>query len=450
MKIIIVGGGVVGTSLAQQLEKEQQNHRITLIEDDFDTCQKLAGKMDILTLHGSGLDADILIQAGITDADMIVAVTPNDETNILCCYVASRFSVPTRVARLKSSAFSNEMFGLEDLGVTDIIEPETEAINQIIEYLYAPALTEVINFRSALIAIRGFKVTLNSVLANCTAADVSNITQNSNILILMIHRRGETIVPNGDTVILPGDEILSLMPSEALPDFRRLFKESGDKIPKVVISGESQLTVALARRVEEMAKRTVIISESDDFCRQCADQLHNTDIFHGDPGNEDTLTDAGIHTSSYFISVDEDGEENIMSALMAKAEGAAQVIAVTNNAKHNQLFRTLGIDHLIQPTKLTTQRIFSDIAGFSKEAIFRYSKSDMDMGHFFVGSGSKLLNESVIDLRRRAKHEFIIGCIIRNNSFIVAHGQAIFEDGDELIVFYNRNDSKQITKLFKA
>lgn len=450
VNIIIVGGGVVGTNLAQQLEKEQKHHRITLIESDFDTCQKLAGKMDILVLHGSGLDPDKLIEAGVTDADMVVAVTPSDEANVLCCHLAARFSVETRVARLQSSKFSHELFDLKELGVTDTIEPETEAIDQIIEYLYAPELTDIINFQKAGIAIRSFKVRLNSSLNGRKAAEVAQLTGNSNILLLMIHRNGQTIVPNGETVLLAGDEVLSLMPFEALADFRHLFKEGADIVPKVVISGESPMTVALAKRIEKMSKRTVLISENEQFCRECADILHETDIFHGDPGMEETLTDAGVHNATYFISVDEDGEENIMSGLMAKAEGADNVVAVTNYEKHSQLFRTLGIDHLIQPTKLTTRRLFSDIAGFSKGAVLNYSKHDMGMSQFTVSEKSKLNGESVIDLRKRAKNDFIIGCILRDSQFQVAHGGTIFQENDELIVFYNSRDSKSISKLFKA
>jgi len=450
VNIIIVGGGVVGSTLAHQLENEQLNHRITLIESDQDKCTKLSSKLDILTLNGSGLDPALLIRAGIDDADMLVAVTPNDETNILCCHLAARFNVQTRVARLKSSYFTNEFFGLTELGVTDTIEPETDTIAQILEYLYVPEQTEVINFRKAGIALRGFRVTMNCALVNRKASDIAAISGDSHILLLVISRNGQTIIPHGESVILPGDEVLLLMPLSAVENFHNLFKTSGEKIPKVVINGESPMTIALVKEIEKRAKRTILISEDEEFCRMCADSLHNTDIFFGDPGQEETLIDAGVHTASFFISVDEDGEENVMTALLAKAEGAEQAIAVTNYEKHLQLFRTLGIDHIIQPTKLSTQQIFSDIAGFSREAVFRHSKTDMDMNHYFIESGSKIAGKTVLELRQKSSCQFIVGCILRNNEFIMVHGDTVINVNDDVIVFHNSNDTKLISKQFRA
>lgn len=450
MNIIIVGGGVVGSTLAQQLEKEQSNHKITLIESDQEKCQKLTNKLDILTIQGSGVDPATLIKAGVDDADMIVAVTPSDETNILCCYLASRFNVPSRVARLKSTNYSHEFFGLKDLGVTDTIEPETDTINQILEYLYVPEQTEVINFRKAGIALRGFKVTLNCALANHSASEIASIMGDPHVLLLVISRNGETIIPNGESKILLGDEILLLMPISAISKFHDLFKTSGEKIPKVVINGESPMTIALVKEIEKRAKRTILISEDEEFCRMCANSLHNTDIFFGDPGQEETLIDAGVNTANFFISVDEDGEENVMTALLAKAEGAEQAIAVTNYEKHLQLFRTLGIDHIIQPTRLSTQQIFSDIAGFSRDAVFRHTKTDMDMSHFYIDSGNRNVGRSVYEIRQKAQSQFIIACILRNNEFKMVSGLTTIEEHDDIIVFYNSNDSKSISKLFKA
>jgi len=450
VNIIIVGGGVVGMTLAQQLEKEQLNHRITLIESDQEKCQQLSNKLDVLTIHGSGLDPAMLIQAGIDDADMLVAVTPSDETNILCCYLASRFNVHSRVARLKSSHFSHEFFGLKDLGVTDTIEPETDAINQILEYLYVPEQTEVINFRKAGIAIRGFKVSPNCSLVNRKAMEIAPLSNNEQILLLLIYRDGKTIIPNGESVINLGDEILLLMPMSAIDNYHSLFKTCGEKIPKVVINGESPMTVALVKEIEKRAKRTILISEDEEFCRNAAEHLHKTDIFFGDPGQEETLIDAGVHSASFFISVDIDGEENVMTALLAKAEGAEQAIAVTNYEKHLQLFRTLGIDHIIQPTKLSTQQIFSDIAGFSKDAVFRHAKSDMDMSHYFISPSSKLCGTTIGKFRNQAQVQFIVGCILRNNEFIMVNGATQFEAHDDVIVFYNNADSRHVAKLFKA
>ena len=450
MKIIIVGGGVVGRSLAAQLEQDNKNHRITLIDNDFDTCQNVTNKLDILTVHGSGLDPDVLISSGIHDADILLAVTPHDETNVLCCYLASRFGVETRVARLKSTVFNHELFDLKEMGVTNTIEPETEAISEIKDYLHTPSLTEIINFKTLQLAIRGLKISLNSPLNGLSVIEIGELSENKTHLLLYILRNGETIIPSGNTTLFTGDEVYFLMPIDEIDTFRDLVSSKDNKIKKVVISGESPMTISLAQEVEKIAKETVIISEDQEFCKKCADILHDTIIFEGDPASEEALIDAGVHNSNYFISVDEESDENIMSALLAKAEGADNTVAITNDSKHFQLFRTLGIDHIIQPTQVTTQRIFADLTGFNNTTIFKHRKADIEIGQYGITSKSKVVGSSILLIRQDSKIDFIIGGVIRDNKFLIANGALTLNENDQVIIFYNSKNSKVIAKVFKG
>jgi trk system potassium uptake protein TrkA len=448
VKIIIVGGGVVGTTLAQQLEKEQQKHSITLIESNGEKCRQLQGKLDIQIIHGAGTDPEKLIEGNIGDADLLVAVTASDEINILTCHLAAKFEVPRRVARLIHSRYTRDIFDLKGLGVTDIIQPESETIEYIHEYIHSPLVSEIVNFRRAQIAIRNFTVSPTCSIANHTAAETAPVAQHKNILFLMIHRGEENIVPTGDTKILPGDEILAIMPENALNDFRKICNEPRGLIPKIVITGDSTMALSLAEKTERIAKKNILISDDEPFCQYCSENLHNTDVFLGDPGNEETLTDAGIHRADFFIALDSNGEENVITGLMAKAEGAKHVIAVTNNKKHQQLFHTLGIDHLIQPTHLTIRRLFADIAGISRGAVFKSTRTDVGMNRYTIVPGSKLVGKSVVTIRNMAKVDFIIGCILRGGEFLIARGDSVFEENDDIIVFFTSEKEKYVSRFF--
>jgi trk system potassium uptake protein TrkA len=449
LKIIIVGGGLVGTGLAQELEKEKK-HQITIVEKDLSVCNLISNTLDVLSVNGSGTDPITMQKCEIADADMIVAVTSSDETNIMSCFLASKFGVKTRVARLSSSSFVTAPYDFEELGVTDIIEPENDVLDHILEYIYMPETTQIVNYKSAGIALRGFRVSLTSSIANRTAGELGEITGNSKILHLVVVRNGEAIVPRGDTKILPGDEILSLMPIDALHDFHSISGYRNNGIGKTVISGSSDEALLLAGRLEGICDRLILISDDEQFCRKAAEQLHKTEVLHGPPSSEELLSEIGINSAEFFVPIDDDSEENIMTGLLAKADGAERVIAVTNREKHTDLFKTLGIDHIIQPKNITTQNIFTDIAGISQGTVFRHGNISIDMKQFNVKENSSLAGINMIELRQKVKCDFIVGSIVTGKEVVIPHGKTTIKDGDKITLFFNPKDAKTMAKFFKA
>ncbi|ERP31118.1 NAD-binding protein [Chitinivibrio alkaliphilus] len=442
----------MGISLTKQLEKEHTKPDITIIESNFETYQSLtSGKMDIRVIHGEGADPQKLIEANIGDTDILIAVTAKDELNILTCHLAAKYQVPTRVARLISPKYTQEIFELEKLGVTDIIQPETETMEYILEYIRTPSVSELVDFHKARIALRNFAVHPSSPIVHKTASEISAMEGMDHILFLMIYRNQEALIPRGDTEILPHDEIVTIMPHHKLPNFQKICIASEERIQKVTLCGDTPMAVALAAQLEKQGKKVTLISEDASFCHICAENLHGTDVFHGDPGNEETLIEAGVHSAEIFVSLGKNGEENVMTSLLAKAEGAQRVLAVTNNQKHAQLFHTLGIDLLIQPTSLTIHRLFSDITGISRKSIFKSRKNDAGMNRFSLGENSKLAGESVVSVRAKAKAkvDFIIACLVRDETFHVVRGDTVFAPGDTIMVFFTANNEKAVNRFFE-
>lgn len=448
MNIIIVGGGFVGEALAQQLEHEKI-HNITVVESNPDKSNALAGKLDVLLVNGSGTEPAVLIEAGIEKAHMVVAVTPSDESNILISYLASKFDVETRVARIRSRHYSNSHYDLKALGVTDIINPEDEVADYILEHLYISEAKEFYNFKNRKIRLYHYEVTEDNPLCEKPSRLLPEISGNNRILHLMIIRDNETLIPSGDTVIKTGDEILTLLPDDATEDFRKLFN-NGNNLGKTIITGSSSTAELLAKKLENHCSHLILISEDEDFCQKISETLHNVEVLFGDPANEEVLAEAGISNTEFFVPVDDDSEENIITGVLAKADGAQKVVAVTNQTKHVHLFKTLGIDTIVRPSDITTQKLFSEISGFSNNAIIKDTNMDLHIGHFEVSDSSKLAGLSVLELRKNAKCDFIIGGIIHNGEFIVAHGDTQISPEDEIVVFYQSRENKKIRKFFKA
>ncbi len=290
---------------------------------------------------------------------------------------------------------------------------------------------------------------MSSSIANRSAGELGGITGNSQILHLIIVRNGNAIVPRGDTTILPGDEMLSLMPIDALHDFHSISGYRNEGIGKTVVSGSSDEAILLSSKLEKICDRVILISDDEQFCRTAAEKLHETEVLHGPPSSEELLSEIGINSAEFFIPIDDDSEENIMTGLLAKADGAERVIAVTNREKHTDLFKTLGIDHIIQPKNITTQNIFTDIAGISQGTVFKHGDISIDMKQFTIKDTSSLAGINMIELRQRVKCDFIVGSIISGGEVIIPHGNTQISQGDKVTLFFNPKDAKIISKLFK-
>ena len=216
MKIVIVGAGMVGYSLAEHFSG--LNHNITVIEKDKALCEHINTKLDVFVVEGMGSSPDVLEKADINSADLIIAVTPSDETNLLACNFAMQNGVKKRIARVKSDIYTTDTLNvsLEQLGVTSVIEPEREVMKRVLQYVELPDVLETANFQSNNIYLRGYRITEDMPIAHKTLAEIKDIGKDSPMLIVVIIRQGKSLVPWGNQILLPGDKIVVIMPKSSL------------------------------------------------------------------------------------------------------------------------------------------------------------------------------------------------------------------------------------------
>lgn len=448
MNIIIIGAGSVGFSLAEYLS--DRNHQITLIDHDQELCNSISSKLDVFTITGSATDPSVLEKADILNAQMVIAVTPSDESNLLCCNFAKQFGVEKRIARIKSTNFSDTPISLQDLGVTHVIEPEKEIVNSILQYIKLPGVTEAANFQSDNVYLRGYKISEDMPFAKKTLLEITELAGTAQILIVLIIRDGKSIMPTGAEHIYPGDEIIAVMPDESLETFRKLLNKNDSKLKKIVIFGDSLTAVHLAETLEALSERILLVDPDEQHGRTAASMLNKTEVLLGDCTDIEMLQEVNIKDTPFFIAAATDFEDNIMSCLLAKAEGAREVIAVTTKERHSGLFQSIGIDRIVNPRKITAQKILENIIKVPISTLHSIKNADIEVSRFVVGKKSPITGKPLSTVAGLIKKSIIIGCVFHNDEVIIPSGQTIIQENDEALVICPPKNLKMANKLFKS
>jgi len=318
MKIVIVGAGMVGYSLAQHFAG--LDHNITVIEEDKALCEKINSKLDVFVVEGSGSSSAALDEAGLSSADLVIAVTSSDEINLLVCNFAMQNGVKKRIARVRSNIYTTNAgnVSLEKLGVTTVIEPEREVMKHILQYVDLPDVLETANFQSDNIFLRGHQITEDMMIANKTLSEIRQLAENAPILVVVIVRDGKSLLPIGTQKLLAGDKIVAIMPKESFKTFRSLINRKASKMKKIVVSGDSLTAIHLAEALQPLCEQVVLADPDMEHGRMAATMLNGIDVFHLDCTNSDMLEEINISKVDCFIAAGKYQEDNIMSCLMAK------------------------------------------------------------------------------------------------------------------------------------
>jgi len=450
MRIIIVGGGVVGFSLAEHLLKE--GHNLTLIELDPKLCQQLSEKLDMQIINGSGSSPQLLREAGIKGADMVLAVTTNDEVNIVVCSIAALYNVPRRIARLRDREFSeeNEYLNLEKLGITSVIHPEKALVDHIVQFMNTPHAVESANFENGKILLRGYRVTEDMELAHKTPMEIRQNLAANVVLFAAIVRDGKGMIPSGDTIIEPGDILYTLFPRESLERFLQLVNIERTKNRKIIITGNSYSTLELAQTIEKENYSITLIDPNLEHARKAAHLLSGVQVIEGDATDADILREMNVNRASFFISISDTPEYNMFSSILAKAEGAHEVIAISTESRHDKLFHSIGIDHVINPRLITAREILEIISRGQIGAVVKLTDVDIEAVRFTVEPGSFMADCVVKKIANKLKKGSIIGVIVRGNKMIIPNGETVVDVNDHVIMISRHKDLPFLTKLFKG
>tara|TARA_B100000686_G_scaffold354997_1_gene468884 strand:+ start:2621 stop:3979 length:1359 start_codon:yes stop_codon:yes gene_type:complete len=446
MKILIVGAGVVGYNLAEELSHE--GHDIAIIDNDAEKIKIISDKLDVLGIRGNACMPSELIRAGIRETEMLIAVTNKDEINIFVCMLGEKFKVKKRFTRLRELEFSGDrqIFRPEELFIDQAINPGQIIIDFVTKILKTPGAVNVAEFADGEILLRGFDVQDNAPLAGKKIEDIRAMAELNSFLVVAIIREGNLIIPNNGHEILPGDKIYMLTAKEFLPLILPMLNKRADEIEKIVIFGANSVSVNLAKKLETWVPDISIIEPSLEKADLAVDELTKTVVLHGDGTDPHLFNEINMKDADFFMALTDDDEHNILSALLAKKHGAKRTMVITNDPYYVPILDSIGMDITINPRLITIGAILKHLRRGMVRSVYKLSENDAEVLEIVINPKSAIVGKKMGKIN--IPSEAIIGAILRNGEMIVPDQGTQIEAGDSVIVVALPKCIEKIEKLF--
>ena len=452
MKIIIVGCGKVGTTLAEQLNRE--NHDITLIDTNEEAIQNISDSADVMGVTGNGAVYQVQMEAGIQDADLLIATTNSDELNMLCCLIAKKAGNCHTIARIRNPEYSSEIrYIREELNLSLAINPELAAAREIARLLRFPSAIKIEPFAKGRIELLKFLIPEHSLLNDMRVMDVVNRLK-SNVLICVVERGNDVVIPDGNFVMKKGDKISFIASHQESADF---FKKAGvdnNIVKSAMFVGGGKLTHYLCRLLEDTKIKIKIIERDEERCRQLSELLPKAMIIHGDGTDEQLLLEEGIRQTEAFASLTGFDEENIMLSLYASSQSKAKLITKVNKIAFENVINSLNLGSLIQPKMLTAEIILQYVRAMQNsmgssniETLYKIAADKAEALEFRVKDGSPVLGIPLEKLK--LIDNLLVACINRGGTIITPRGKDTVEAGDTVIVVTTHTGLNDLTDILR-
>ena len=436
MKIVIVGDGKVGFALTAQLA--QEGHDIVVIDNNKKVLQESAEQLDVMVVHGNGAGVKAQKQAGIEDADLLIAATSADEINLLCCIVARKLGSAHTIARVRNPEYVEQIYFLKDeLGLSMTINPERAAAREISRLLQFPSFLKRDSFAKGRAEIVEMVIKEGSVLEDKLLSELYQIAK-VQVLVCAVKRGGRAYIPDGSFRLMRGDRIFVTAPTHNLA---RLIKHLGlqtQKIREVILVGGSSIAYYLAMDLFLNGIRVKIIESQAERCLELAELLPKAMIIHGDGANQSVLLAEGIEKTDAVVTLTNLDEENFLVSMYANYLKVPKVITKINRTEFNDIFQDKGIDCVVSPKLLTANdivryvRAMQNKTGDSMITLHRIADDMAEAMEFPVTEETRHLGETLIKIRLRPN--ILIACINRRGKIIIPKGDDTIELNDTVIV----------------
>jgi trk system potassium uptake protein TrkA len=452
VKIVILGAGQVGSSVAESLVSEQND--ITVVDVEPGRLRALQDRFDLRTVIGSASHPSVLAEAGIEDADLLIAVTQSDETNLVACKLAARmFNVPRRIARVRANAFlDNKMLlGADGFDVDLAICPEQVLTEYIVKLVEFPEALQVLDFadgKVSLVAVRAYQ---GGPMVGRPVKEIRAHIPGIDTRIVAIFRRDGAILPQGDTVIEDGDEVFCLAAADNIRQVMRELRRMDQPVKRVMIAGGGNIGLRLARALEG-GYSVRLIEHNKRRCEFLAARLNRALVLNGDATDEELLEQENIAEMDLFVAVTNDDENNIMSCLLAKRMGARRVVALINRRSYVDLLQSGQIDIAISPAQATIGKLLAHVRRGDVVAVHSLRRGAAEALEAVVHGdrdSCRLTGRRVEEIELPAGTT--IGAVVRGGEVLMAHHDTRIEAEDHVIVFVtDKKTLPRVEKLFQV
>lgn len=447
LNIVLSGLGQVGSHLAQVLSRE--GHNLVAIDSDPDRCREADDSLDIKVLPGQANDCRVLEQAGIEHADMMIAATGDDETNVLACAMAARYGVGQRIARIRNPEHFERppRFTLADWGVDLAIQPEVETAKEIVMLVKRSAATDVLEFARGRVQLIGVRIDATCPLVHQTLEAVGNDHPDKVFRVVAILRGTTTIIPGGRDTLQNRDQLFVIAAAEDVPGIISLLGKSDEKLKQIMILGGGRIGRSTARLLDREKDLSIKLVDADAGRTQAlADELRRTLVIHGDGRDFNVLATEGIMDTDALISATDDEEINILTCLLAKHLGVTKTIALVNRREYLPLMAPIGVNAAVNTNLVTSNVILRLIRRGDVVSLATVAGLDAQAVEYLAHADSRITRKplSKISFPKGA----IVGAVTRGDAVLIPVGDTRIQPDDHVIVFSLPAAMAEIDRLF--
>jgi trk/ktr system potassium uptake protein len=446
MKIIIAGAGAVGFHIAELLAKENQD--ITLIDTSHEVLSHVSTHLDVMTIQGDATSINLLTEAKVEKAQLLIAVTTSEKTNILLAILGKQMGAKKTIARVDNPEYleGSQKEKFKQLGIDVLISPQLLAAQEIKRLLERASFTDLFEFENGKISVVGFTLDTTCPLINKTIAQIDEQNKEFVFRGIALLRNHETIIPKGDTILRKGDHLYIATQKQFLDAVMTFVGKQLKEIKNVMIIGGSPLALRTAQLIENEFSVTIVVKDKE-VSKKFAAALDESLIINADPSNVDTLKEEGLERMDAFVALTPNAETNIITSLIAEEAGVHKTIALVDNVNYTHISQNIGIDTIINKKLIAANNIFRFVRKGKVEAVASLHGVDAEVIEFEIHKKNRLIKHPIRDLRIPEKS--IIAGIIRGEESFIPNGDFIFEFNDKVIVLVLPECIHQVEEIFK-
>jgi trk system potassium uptake protein TrkA len=445
MKIIIIGAGEVGFNIAQRLSEE--NHDVVVIDKDQNKINHLQTVIDVRAIVGSGTSPSILQEAGIKESDIIVAATDSDEVNLIACFYAQHLTdYITKIARVRNPDYmeQSDVFKSDVLNIDLIINPQSEMVGSMLKLIEVPEASEVLDFVNGKVKLIGVTIKEDSPLVGRKLASFQDVEQV--LLVGVIIRGEEVIIPSGKDVIQPNDLLYCVTRKEEISTVFRLLNVREAGLGRIVIVGGGTTGLALATSLDKTNINTKIIEKDSQRCLELAEKLEKVVVLNGDGTDRDFLLEENIADADLMVVITGDEETNVLISLLGKALGAKKTVTRIGKLSYIPLVSAIGIDTVVSPRLSAIRAILQYIRKGKVVCVAPLKGEAAEVIEFEALETSDIVNTPLSEVK--FPKEAIVGAIVRDEEIIIPRGHNMIKPHDHLIIFALKGAIPKLEKLF--
>ncbi len=449
MQIIIVGCGKVGSVLAEQLCREENN--VTVLDVKSERVEHLVNELDIMGYIGSGISFDTLMEAGVKKADLLIAVTHSDELNLMCCLIARKAGNCQTIARVRNPEYNKEAdFLKKELGLSMIINPELAAANEISRVLRLPSAIDVEVFAKGRLEILKFRVKAGSPLCNLSVQEMA-AKVSGDILVCVVERSDTVTIPNGMFVLQEKDYVYVAGTPKSTAEFFKKIGIEANPVRNLMIVGGGKISYYLAQILLAAGTDVRIIEQDAASCDMLSQLIPEATIIHGNGTDKALLMEEGLDGMDAFASLTGIDEENIFLSLYVKTQSDIKTITKINRISFDEVIANLDLDTVIYPKDITAEyiiryvRALGNSIGSNVETMHRIAGGKVEALEFIIRENAPVVNVPLMDLD--LKDDILIACIQRDGKIILPRGNDSMQVGDTAVVITTRNGLRDIRDI---